>query len=394
MATYQTVPDGEQPPTSPTFQPRKSRSVLATAMLALCIITFVLQTELAQYVQKTTSYSKPYFILYISHSCYVFMLPLQLIAEYIQLHHFNSKSKKNRTIFQNMIETVNNCKSSVNNSIVELQYRVQGNCVFPLGFILRTGLILSVLLTLPAYIWYLSVNLTTMSNLTAIYNTGCFFAYLFSIIMLHDRIVVAKVGAVFLCMLGVLAMACWPVSSGDSEDGDNINQGVAREWIGILVASFGAAAYGFYEVYYKKYASPSHPTILFANTVTGAIGIVTFLVFWIPFPILHFTGVETFELPDVTTFKYILAIASMSVIYNATFMAVIALVNPVFAAVGVMLTVPAVAITDVLVTGVMVPTSTIIGSILILVGFVILNRQVGKEEKLDESLSLEGQDYI
>lgn len=322
------------------------------------------------------------------------MLPLQLIAEYIQLHHFNSKSKKNRTIFQNMIETVNNCKSSVNNSIVELQYRVQGNHVFPLGFILRTGLILSVLLTLPAYIWYLSVNLTTMSNLTAIYNTGCFFAYLFSIIMLHDRIVVAKVGAVFLCMLGVLAMACWPVSSGDSEEGDNINQGIAREWIGILVASFGAAAYGFYEVYYKKYASPSQPTILFANTVTGAIGIVTFLVFWIPFPILHFTGVETFELPDATTFKYILAIASMSVIYNATFMAVIALVNPVFAAVGVMLTVPAVAITDVLVTGVMVPTSTIIGSVLILVGFVILNRQVGKEEKLDESLSLEGQDYI
>lgn len=63
MATYQTVPDNEQSPTSPTFQPRKSRSVLATAMLALCIITFVLQTELAQYVQKTTSYSKPYFIL-------------------------------------------------------------------------------------------------------------------------------------------------------------------------------------------------------------------------------------------------------------------------------------------------------------------------------------------
>ncbi|KAG1225955.1 hypothetical protein G6F68_019827 [Rhizopus microsporus] len=65
----------------------------------------------------------------------------------------------------------------------------------------------------------------------------------------------------------------------------------------------------------------------------------------------------------------------MSVIYNATFMVIIALVNPVFAAVGVMLTVPAVAITDVLVTGVMVSSSTIVGSLLILVGFYILNRQ-------------------
>ena len=101
-------------------------------------------------------------------------------------------------------------------------------------------------------------------------------------------------------------------------------------------------------------------------------------------------NIETFELPDLETFGYILAIASMSVIYNATFMAVIALVNPVFAAVGVMLTIPAVAVTDVLITGVMVPLPTIFGSLFILVGFVILNKQVGIEEKIDQEMSIEG----
>jgi hypothetical protein len=64
MASYHTVPvDEESRTNSPTFEPRKSRSMLATVMLTICIITFVLQTELAQYVQKTTNYSKPYFIL-------------------------------------------------------------------------------------------------------------------------------------------------------------------------------------------------------------------------------------------------------------------------------------------------------------------------------------------
>jgi drug/metabolite transporter (DMT)-like permease len=313
------------------------------------------------------------------------MIPLQLIAEYIQLR------KHNKSMYQNLIETINKSKQSVTNSMIELQYRVQGNHVFPARFIIKTSLWLSILLTLPAYIWYLSVNLTSMSNLTAIYNTGCFFAYLFSIFMLHDRLVAAKVGAVMLCMFGVLAMACWPAQNGQPGN-DLQDQAIGsggREWIGIAVSSIGAALYGFYEVYYKKYASPTQPTILFANTVTGIIGIVTFLVLWIPFPILHYTGIETFELPDSTTFGYILGIASMSVVYNATFMAVIALVNPVFAAVGVMLTVPAVAITDILVTGVMVPTSTIVGSFLILIGFIILNRQVGNEEKIDQSLSLE-----
>lgn len=391
MISYHTVPVEDQPTSVPLFQPRKSRSVLATVMLTICIITFVLQTELAQYVQKTTNYSKPYFILYISHSCYVFMIPLQLIAAYIQDNH-SSSSSKGATMYQRFVETVNKSKSSVNSSLLELQYRVQGNQIFPLGFVIKTSICLSILLTLPAYIWYLSVNLTSMSNLTAIYNTGCFFAYLFSILMLHDRLVAAKVGAVMLCMAGVLAMACWPQS--ELNDGQDIllqDRVIGKDWIGIAVASIGAALYGFYEVYYKKYASPSQPTILFANTITGIIGIVTFLLLWIPFPLLHFSGVETFELPDLSTFGYILAIASMSVIYNATFMAVIALVNPVFAAVGVMLTVPAVAITDVLVTGVMVPISTIVGSVLILFGFYILNKQVENEEKIDQDLSLEGQ---
>ncbi|OBZ83981.1 hypothetical protein A0J61_07968 [Choanephora cucurbitarum] len=369
MASYHTLPTDEQPPRSPTIQYRhkQSRSVLATAMLTICIITFVLQTELAQYVQKTTQYSKPYFILYISHSCYVFMIPIQILAEYTQLPH-----KTLSTALHDLI-----------------QYRVQGNHTDPMQFVIKTSLWLSVLLTLPAYIWYLSVNLTSMSSLTAIYNTGCFFAYLFSILMLKDKLRLTKICAVLLCLIGVLTMACWPLPSEDSDIKQAQKDKIA-EWMGILVASIGAALYGFYEVYYKKYASPSQPTVLFANTLTGTIGLITLLVLWIPFPILHMLNIETFELPDLETFGYILAIASMSVIYNATFMAVIALVNPVFAAVGVMLTIPAVAVTDVLITGVMVPLPTIFGSLFILVGFVILNKQVGIEEKIDQEMSIEG----
>ncbi len=73
MATYHSVPIEELSSTLPieretsiqimAKRKRKSRSILATLMLTICVITFVLQTELTQYVQKTTSYSKPYFIL-------------------------------------------------------------------------------------------------------------------------------------------------------------------------------------------------------------------------------------------------------------------------------------------------------------------------------------------
>ncbi|KAG1504483.1 hypothetical protein G6F47_000781 [Rhizopus delemar] len=342
---------------------KASQTTLATVMLTVCIITFVLQTELAQYVQKTTNYSKPYFILYISHCCYVFIMPIQHIFEYIQLKHKHS-------LVQDFKDIMKTSQQSIQRSFKELQYHAQGNNENVFVFIVKTTLLLSILITLPAYIWYLSVNLTSMSNLTAIYNTSCLFAYLFSIVMLQEHIMASKVVAVMLCMLGVLAMAYWPGSEPIQDDG-----GESGSWVGILVSCIGASLYGFYEVYYKKYASPSKPTVLFANAVTSLIGLVTFLTLWIPIPLLHLADIEPFAWPDARTFGYILAIASMSVIYNATFMVIIALVNPVFAAVGVMLTVPAVAITDVLVTGVMVSSSTIVGSLLILVGFYILNRQ-------------------
>jgi hypothetical protein len=65
MTSYYTVPIEEEQEEENFVQTKEkaSQTTLATVMLTVCIITFVLQTELAQYVQKTTNYSKPYFIL-------------------------------------------------------------------------------------------------------------------------------------------------------------------------------------------------------------------------------------------------------------------------------------------------------------------------------------------
>ncbi|KAI9250901.1 hypothetical protein BDA99DRAFT_522178 [Phascolomyces articulosus] len=378
--TYHSVPVNDIP-ASPTLQPiRRGRSMLAAVMLAICIVSFVLQTELAQYVQRTTNYHKPYHILYVSHCCYVFMAPVQFIGELIARY-----KSPNKALVELIKDTARECKLELEQSLEDLQEARGRQNESRLAFSIRTVIYIAILLTIPSYLWYVSVNLTSMANLTAIYNTGCFFAYLFSIMMLGDKLVFSKVVAVFLCIVGVFTMAFWPSTTSPEDDqvsdgtGDDDNNGYAASLLGIIVAAIAAATYGFYEVYYKKYATPPRPTVLFANAVTTGIGITTFLLLWIPIPIFHWIGHETFEAPDLRTFTYMLGIASMSVVYNATFMCVIALVNPVFAAVGVMLTVPAVAITDVFVTGIMTPPSTIVGSILILIGFYILNRQVKAE---------------
>jgi drug/metabolite transporter (DMT)-like permease len=233
-------------------------------------------------------------------------------------------------------------------------------------YILKISLLFACCICVPGYIWYISVNLTTMAKLTAIYNTSCFWAYVFSIILLSESIKLEKIIATFLSIAGVAIMTFYATEHKDQKGNSIIV-------IGDLIACFGALVYGLYQVLYKKLGSPPTPSFLFANTLTGLMGVYTFLVLWIPIPILHFTGIEIFELPDSGTFGYILLMAIAGVFFNASLMLVIALTSPLFAAIGVMLTIPIVAWVDLLVINTPITASTVIGSFCILIAFVLLS---------------------
>ncbi|KAF9975262.1 hypothetical protein BGZ73_001153 [Actinomortierella ambigua] len=251
----------------------------------------------------------------------------------------------------------------------------------------RLALVMTTLYMVPSYLWYACVALTSMANLTAIYNTSCFFAYLFSVLILKDRIVANKVVAVFLSLLGVAIISLLThqedsepsnldeqQSSPNATGGFSIQMSEVALW-GNLLALFGAALYGLEEVIYKKYAVPKSSSITFANTLTGLMGVATLTFFWIPIPLLHFIGIETFQLPTASAFLSILLIATLGLVYNGCFMIVVSQTSPVFAAVGVMATIPLVAVVDLLLFGVPIGWGNIIGGLCIVVGFGILVRE-------------------
>jgi len=152
-----------------------------------------------------------------------------------------------------------------------------------------------------------------------------------------------------------------------------------------LVASF---AYGLYQVLYKMYAAlPSDPEVAsegfyraiaegaldpdlehdlgstqdavypppFAfhpNLLTSLIGLFTFVLFWIPIPFLHYSGVEIFRLPpDFFTTLTIAGIALSGVVFNAGFMVLLGIWGPIVVSVGNMLTIVLVLISDCLFGG-------------------------------------------
>jgi len=166
--------------------------------------------------------------------------------------------------------------------------------------IVITAAVTSVM-TVGACPWFIAVNLTTASDLTAIYNCSAFFAYAFSILLLREKMDLLKNSSVILAIGGIFIVAYGDklLSSEMKEDSQ-----AHKRALGNIVAGVGSILTGLHEVVYKKIASPPFGTsnsrmLIFSNTFASMIGLFTFLVLWIPLPVLHYTGLEPFEIPSV-----------------------------------------------------------------------------------------------
>ncbi|GJJ77938.1 solute carrier family 35, member F5 [Entomortierella parvispora] len=363
---------------------------LAMAILCICIVSFVLQTELARFVQTSMGYQKPYFILYISHSFWAIALPAQFL--------YTTQIASNAPRLDSFQDRIDYFVGLIQQSTSSLYHR-KNDAVAASGSaepLLADGttaftprekkalarhlfwitLLMTTLFMVPSYLWYTCVSMTTMSSLTAIYNTSCFFAYLFSVILLKDKIIGRKILAVALSLLGV-AVITLATRESPAPDSRTENDG-SLALAGNALALIGAALYGFEEVVYKKYCSPKKEGVAFANTLTGLMGVVTFTALWIPIPFLHWIGHEVFELPTRNEFLSILMIAALGLMYNGSFMVLVAQTSPVFAAVGIMATIPVVAVVDWFLFHEAVGWGNAIGGLSIVAGVTILVRENSK----------------
>lgn len=317
------------------------RFFLLTSALAI----YVVQSESLKYLQQDLGFYKPYFSLYLSNSCFSFVIPLQMI-------YFKFKSDIGFLDYW----------LKIRNYFNEFSGRSYWDLVIVAAKV-------ATIFNSSQYCFYMAISRIPMADLTSIYNSSCFFAYLEAIWILGEKWRFVKFMAVIASIIGIAL-----VSLIDRTDGSE--EAETRSIVGYFVAIISSVFDGLYEVVYVKHAVPisKPPTIFFSIHVTGLIGLSTLVLGVIPIPLLHMLKGELFELPSSGLQWQLIALnAALAVAFNVVFMLMVTFLGPVTAAAGIMLTIPIVAMVDVFVNDVPLAWNSVVGSLFILAGFCLLS---------------------
>lgn len=355
-------------------QATRKKYMIALGFLLLSLVSFVVQTETAVYIQHELHWDKPYCMLYITHGSWILLWPIQLLILRTQKRGLSWEA-----FWRRHVSLLRTTAQMVETQDVHLSSRSYYHS--PIPYMLKTTAFVTTALTIAGGSWYVAVNLTTASDLTAIYNCSAFFAYAFSIPLLKEKLRLDKVLAVGVAIVGVLIVAY-----GDRPDSENKAdvEDAQNRLLGNIVIGVGSVLYGLYEVLYKRFACPPEGTsagrgTIFANTFGSLIGAFTILVLWIPLPFLHWFGWEIFRFPTGEAGWMLIISICANATFSGSFLVLISLTSPVLSSVASLLTIFLVAIVDWLRTGQPLSSAAIIGGILIMVAFFLLSWSTYRE---------------
>ncbi|KAL7804920.1 hypothetical protein V8C44DRAFT_341900 [Trichoderma aethiopicum] len=364
----------------------RKKYTYAAFFLALSLVAFCIQTELSAYIQGDLGWDKAYCMMFFTHSSWVLMWPAQLLILRLQ-----KRDTPWPAFWRRHLQLVRSTALMVELQTLDV-FGLQRPAAKSVRYLARTTAFITTALAVAGLSWYLAVSLTTPSDLTAIYNCSAFFAYAFSVPLLKEPLRLDKSVAVIIAIIGVLVVAYGDTGSEASSGSDDQSGGPGEDadvdagsrFLGNIIIGVGSVLYGLYEVLYKRFACPPDGVspgrgMIFANTFGSCIGLFTLTVLWIPLPILHWLGLEIFELPDASTCWLILLAVLANATFSASFLILISLTSPVLSSVAALLTIFIVAIADWFITGQPLSPAAVLGGSMIIVAFGALSWSTYRE---------------
>jgi drug/metabolite transporter (DMT)-like permease len=258
--------------------------------------------------------------------------------------------------------------------------------------------ILATLLFVCLYTWFVSLPRTAVSNNLAVENSQSIFVFLFSVLLLHERIRPLHVVAVLVCGGGVLVILL--ASPADAADDAGSQPQQIHETIGGYLAVLLSTIFSsLYQVLYAKWMAsddasdaklpPIHASKLereqfFEELVQtfaelglflGLLGLFTLVFLWPLLVVAHFTGLETFQWPTHREWYQMLISCASNIAFYFAMASGTQLTSALWVSVGLLASIPASIITDYLLHHYLIEGWGWAGVALIISGFLLMNLQ-------------------
>uniref|UniRef100_A0A8B9L015 Solute carrier family 35 member F5 n=1 Tax=Astyanax mexicanus TaxID=7994 RepID=A0A8B9L015_ASTMX len=310
---------------------QKRRLVLGVVILLLVDVIWVASSELTAYIFVQKQYSKPFFSTFVKTSMFVLYLlgflfwkpwrqqcesytlkycilcsePLYVPVKFQDVPDSNASResktrKKQRVRFSNIMEV----RELPHSQALEAKLSRMSHSTTPLRIMAKLSISAVARISFFfCFVWFLA-NLAYQEALTdtqvAIVNILSSTSGLFTLVLAaifpsnsSDRFTLSKLLAVILSMVGVAVVS---VSAMDSPGG--------KGTIGSLWSLLGAGLYAIYIVMLKRKVDREEK--LDIPMFFGFVGLFNLLLLWPGFVLLHYSGLESFEMPSQLVISYIL----------------------------------------------------------------------------------------
>lgn len=375
--------------------------LLGLVNLSSVVVFWVLSSFLVNDLFESDIYRKPFLITYINTSCFVFYLIPYMRYEKLSINQFirrlryeyndhNSIRYRQLTVDVEQegtgISDINPASSSygshdnipalATSSSAKQDDEVEHEDDINIYETIKLSFQFIVLWFSANLVTNASLSYTSVASQTILSTTSSFFTLVIGYLYSIEKVNRNKVMGIILSFTGVLIVT--KIDASSSSNDPNLNDNNLLVVWGNLLALSGALIYGVYTILLKfKVMIPNSTKERYLNThlFFGFVGVYCLIFVWPVLVVLHYTNVETFELPSSSyTMTLLLTNAFITFISDFCWCKAVLLTSPLTVTVGLSLTIPLAMVGDWIIKGFDVNGWYLFGATIVTIGFLVINK--------------------
>ncbi|OQE27566.1 hypothetical protein PENSTE_c004G02844 [Penicillium steckii] len=383
-----------------------ARHTLGMGLLLVVVVLWTASNFLGSTIFADNTYPKPFFVTYINTS--LFILPLftillgrtftlwrsnklsQVTSLRSLLHHLDSDEPKAEE--QSILRRESLDDESRTHDVDHLHYpgANNGDKTGKLG--LRATAKLSFEFCL---LWFIAnyfamacLQFTTVGSTTILTSTSGVWTLIFGAMIGVEKFTSRKFLGVIASLVGIILISRVDLSKPDTDttpaaisgrEGSFPQKTSGEIALGDAMAAFSSIMYGVYTIVMKKQVGDESRVNM--QLFFGLVGLFNLVFLWPGFFILHWLGIETFELPSSDRVWMIILVNSVSsFISDIAWAYAMLLTTPLVVTVGLSLTIPLSLVGQIILQGQYSSPLYWVGATIVFLSFLVVNHESNVQE--------------